>query len=123
MEKKMKIEQEKIIHSSLKCEYDVRVKEKAKVYGFILYEYHDEYTDSDKWYLAFVGTYTKFTKPEDRPNITYFGGKPGCEFVSMPIKASSPSFFAIYLNFISYILFSFILQDFGESFNAFRKIS
>ena len=76
----MKIEKEKIIHSSLKCEYDIRVKEKTKVYGFILYEYHDEYTESDKWYLAFVGTYTKFTKPEDRPNITYFGGKPGCEF-------------------------------------------
>ena len=76
----MKIEQEKIIHSSLKCEYDIRVKEKTKVYGFILYEYHDEYTECDKWYLAFVGTYNKFTKTEDRPNITCFGGKPGCEF-------------------------------------------
>lgn len=76
----MKIEIDQIVNSSLKNEFDVSVKENNKIYAFVLYEYHDEYTESNKWFLSFIGTYTKFTKPQDRPTITYFGGKIGCEF-------------------------------------------
>lgn len=76
----MKIEIDQIVNSSLKSEFDVKLKENNKIYAFVLYEHHDEYTESDKWFLSFIGTYTKFTKPQDRPTITYFGGKIGCEF-------------------------------------------
>lgn len=76
----MRIELEQIVNSSLKSEFDVRYKENNKIYAFVLYEYHDEYTESNKWFLAFIGIYNKFTKPQDRPTITYFGGKIGCEF-------------------------------------------
>lgn len=76
----MKIEIDQIVNSTLKNEFDVKLKENNTIYAFVLYEYHDEYTESDKWFLSFIGTYTKFTKPQDRPTITYFGGKIGCEF-------------------------------------------
>lgn len=76
----MKIEIDKIVNSSLKSEFDVSYKENHKIYAFVLYEYHDEYTESNKWFLAFIGIYNKFTKPQDRPTITYFGGKIGCEY-------------------------------------------
>lgn len=76
----MKIEIDQIVNSSLKSEFDVKIKENNRIYAFVLYEYHDEYTESNKWFLSFIGIYNKFTKPQDRPTITYFGGKIGCEF-------------------------------------------
>ena len=76
----MKIETEKITNSKLPNEYDVRVKENHKIYGFILYEYHDEYTEENKWFLCYIGSYNKYDSLDKRPCVVYFGNKPCSEF-------------------------------------------
>ena len=74
----MKIEINKITKSDLPNEYDIMVKENHKIYGFILYEYHNEYLEQNNWYLAYIGSYNKFDK--DIPVVYYSGKRPGCEF-------------------------------------------